>query len=251
MAVANTVRAVALGALAATVLAGTASLVVLYAVAFAVGVAETVYDSAARAMLPQVVRRDQLDRGNGLLTTAEEASQGFLGAPLGSVLFALAVAAPLLATAGGFALAAVLVLTIAGDAPARPWGRAAHHDPPGRRRGRRLAVAAPVPARADPGVGEHVAGAVDDHRRAGALRPRRPGRRRGRLRPAAHRGGGRRRPRWTGRRAAGRRIGRTPRWSPARSSARSRSARSGSPRTRGRRGAVRAARRPACCSGTC
>jgi len=114
MAVANGIRAAALGALAVTALTGSASLVVLYAVAFAVGVAETVYDSAARAMLPQVVRRDQLDRGNGLLTTAEEASQGFLGAPLGSVLFALAVAAPLLTTAGGFALAAVLVLSIAG-----------------------------------------------------------------------------------------------------------------------------------------
>jgi Na+/melibiose symporter-like transporter len=114
MAVANAVRALALGGLAATVLTGTASLIVLYVVAFAVGVAETVYDSAARAMLPQVVRRDQLDRGNGLLTTAEEASQGFLGAPLGSVLFALSVAAPLLTTAGGFLLAAVLVLSIAG-----------------------------------------------------------------------------------------------------------------------------------------
>lgn len=114
MAVANGIRAAALAALAVTALTGSASLVVLYAVAFAVGVAETVYDSAARAMLPQVVRRDQLDRGNGLLTTAEEASQGFLGAPLGSVLFALAVAAPLLTTAGGFALAAVLVLSIAG-----------------------------------------------------------------------------------------------------------------------------------------
>lgn len=111
MAAANVVRA---GALAATVLTGTTSLVVLYTVAFAVGVAETVYDSAARAMLPQVVRRDQLDRGNGLLTTAEEASQGFIGAPLGSVLFVLAAAAPLLTTAGGFLLAAVLVVGIAG-----------------------------------------------------------------------------------------------------------------------------------------
>jgi MFS family permease len=114
MAVANTVRAVVLGALAVTVLTGTASLVVLYVVAFVIGAAETVYDSAARAVLPQVVRRDQLDRGNGLLTTAEEASQGFVGAPLGSVLFALAVAAPLLTTAAGFLLAALLVLTIAG-----------------------------------------------------------------------------------------------------------------------------------------
>jgi MFS family permease len=114
MAVTNVVRALALGALAVTVLTGAASLVVLYLVAFVVGVAETGYDSAARAMLPQVVRRDQLDRGNGLLTSAEEASQGFLGAPLGSVLFAAAAAAPLFTTAGGFLLAAVLVLTIAG-----------------------------------------------------------------------------------------------------------------------------------------
>ncbi|WP_138734695.1 MFS transporter [Modestobacter excelsi] len=123
MAAANAVRALALGALAVTALTGTASLVVLYAVAFAVGVAETVYDSAARAMLPQVVRREQLDHGNGLLTTAEEASQGFIGAPLGSVLFALAVAAPLVTTAGGFLLAAVLVGGIAGaHRPARPDG---------------------------------------------------------------------------------------------------------------------------------
>jgi MFS family permease len=123
MAVTNTVRAVALAVLAGTVLTGTASLVVLYVVAFAVGVAETGYDSAARAMLPQVVGRDSLDRGNGLLTTAEEASQGFVGAPLGSVLFALAAVAPLLTTAGGFLAAALLVLTIAGvHRPARADG---------------------------------------------------------------------------------------------------------------------------------
>ncbi|CCH85692.1 Major facilitator superfamily Permease [Modestobacter italicus] len=114
MAAANVVRALVLGALAVTALTGTTSLVVLYAVAFTVGVAETFYDSAARAVLPQVVRKEQLDRGNGLLTTAEEASQGFIGAPLGSVLFALAVAAPLLTTAGGFLLAAVLVVGVAG-----------------------------------------------------------------------------------------------------------------------------------------
>jgi MFS family permease len=114
MAAANTARALALAALAATVLTGSVSLPVLYAVAFAVGVAETVYDSAARAVLPQVVRRDQLDRGNGLLTVGETAGEGFLGAPVGSALFALAVAAPLLTTSGGFLLGAVLVLGIAG-----------------------------------------------------------------------------------------------------------------------------------------
>ncbi|GAB3351986.1 MFS transporter [Modestobacter lapidis] len=115
MAAANTVRALALAALAATVLAGALSLPVLYVVAFVVGGAETVYDSAARAMLPQVVHRNQLDRGNGLITVAEEASQAFVGAPLGSLLFALAVAAPLLTTSGAFLLGAVLVLGIAGN----------------------------------------------------------------------------------------------------------------------------------------
>jgi len=114
MAVANTVRALAFGLLAAAVLTGTAGLPVLYAVAFTIGVAETVYDSAARAVLPQVVTRDQLDRGNGLLTTGESAGEGFVGAPLGSALFALAAAAPFVTNAVVYALAVVLVLTIAG-----------------------------------------------------------------------------------------------------------------------------------------
>jgi len=114
MAVANTVRALAFGLLAAAVLTGTAGLPVLYAVAFTIGVAETVYDSAARAVLPQVVTRDQLDRGNGLLTTGESAGEGFAGAPLGSALFALAAAAPFVTNAVVYALAVVLVLTIAG-----------------------------------------------------------------------------------------------------------------------------------------
>jgi MFS family permease len=114
MAAANAARALALGVLVSTVLTGTASLPVLYAVAFAVGAAETVYDSAARAVLPQVVRRDQLDRGNGLITVGETASESFLGAPVGSALFAVAIVAPLLTTTGAFLLAAVLVLGIAG-----------------------------------------------------------------------------------------------------------------------------------------
>ena len=45
-----------------TALTGTASLAVLYVVAFGVGVAETCYDSAARAMLPQVVGRDHREQ---------------------------------------------------------------------------------------------------------------------------------------------------------------------------------------------
>jgi MFS family permease len=115
MAAANAVRAVAaltLGVLAAV---GAANIVVLYVVAFALGLAETVYDSAIRAILPQVVRKDRLDSANGLLTVEETLGQIFLGAPLGSVLLVLAIAAPFLINGVGFALAALLVLTLRGN----------------------------------------------------------------------------------------------------------------------------------------
>jgi MFS family permease len=112
MAAANLGRAAVLGALGVAVLLDTASIALLYAVAFGIGAAETVYDSAARAALPQVVRRDQLDGANSLLYLAEVLGQAFLGAPIGSLLFATAAAVPLLGNAAGFALAAVLVLGI-------------------------------------------------------------------------------------------------------------------------------------------
>lgn len=112
MAAADLVRAAVIGGLGVAVVLDAASIGLVYLVAFTVGVAETVYDSAARAALPQVVRRSQLDAGNSLIATEEVVGQSFLGAPVGSFLFAAMAAAPLVANAVGFALAAVLVLTI-------------------------------------------------------------------------------------------------------------------------------------------
>lgn len=120
MAVANGLRAVTLSALALLVVTDAGSIVALYVVAFVLGTAETVYDSAARALLPQVVTQRNLDRGNSLLTVEEALGQTFLGAPLGAALFALSAASPLTLNAVGFALAAVLVLSVRGvRAPSR------------------------------------------------------------------------------------------------------------------------------------
>jgi MFS family permease len=121
MAVANLTRAVAMGLLALAVLTHTASIMIIYLVAFALGLAETVYDCASRALLPQVVGNRDLDRANSLLTIEETLGQVFLGGPVGSALFALAVSVPFLLNAGGFTLAALLVLTLRGSfRPARP-----------------------------------------------------------------------------------------------------------------------------------
>jgi MFS family permease len=120
MSAANALRAVASGTLVVLTVLHAGSVPALYAVAFLLGTAETVYDSATRALLPQVVGRRDLDRANGLLTVEETLGQQFIGSPVGSALFAVAVALPLGLNAAGFAAAAVLVLTVPGDyRPAR------------------------------------------------------------------------------------------------------------------------------------
>ncbi|ROR92691.1 MFS transporter [Nocardioides aurantiacus] len=112
MAGANLVRAVGAGLLATAVVLDVATLPLLYATALALGTAETVYDNAARALLPAVVARDQLERGNSLLTTVESVGNIFLGAPVGALLFGLAVSAPLWLNSGAYLLAAVLVVGV-------------------------------------------------------------------------------------------------------------------------------------------
>ena len=125
MSAANAVRALSLGALAVLTATGTGSVAALYAVAFLLGTAETVYDSATRALLPQVVGRRDLDRANSFLTVEETLGQGFVGSPAGSALFALAVTLPFALNAAGFAVAALLILTVRGvRRPQRPDTRA-------------------------------------------------------------------------------------------------------------------------------
>ena len=123
MVVANLARAVLIGGFGLAVLAGTAGIWLMYAVAFALGVAETVADSAANAMLPAVVRRDQLESGNGRLQAAEVVGNAFLGAPVGSALFVVAAAAPFLLNSAGFAIAALVLAGMTGRyRPARVAG---------------------------------------------------------------------------------------------------------------------------------
>jgi MFS family permease len=100
---ANGVRAAQLGALAVAVLFGLGPIWTLYVVAFCAGVAETIYDTSAQSILPQLVRRDQLSRANGRLYAAELTANEFVGPPLAGFLM----------TAGAFvALAAPTVLWV-------------------------------------------------------------------------------------------------------------------------------------------
>jgi Na+/melibiose symporter-like transporter len=82
---------------------------VLFALAFAFGLGETITDSAAQAVLPDLVRDDELERANGSLLTAEMVGNDLVGPPIGAALFSVSKAMPFVADAVSFVAASILV----------------------------------------------------------------------------------------------------------------------------------------------
>lgn len=96
---ANVSRAILPAVLVAVILLDLGSIWVLYVVALMVGVAETLYDTSAQSIMPQLVHRDQLSRANGRLYAVELTANQFVGPPLGGLLVAIGVVAGLVAPA--------------------------------------------------------------------------------------------------------------------------------------------------------
>ncbi|MFD7460449.1 MULTISPECIES: MFS transporter [unclassified Streptomyces] len=108
----NLVRAAALLG-AALVLADDGPLAALYALAFVLGIAETLADTAAPAMLPRLVDERHLERANGRLSAAQIVLNETIGPPVAGLLMGL-TAAVALATGGAlYAVAALLLLGLA------------------------------------------------------------------------------------------------------------------------------------------
>lgn len=107
MLLANLSRALLPAVLAAVILLDFGSIWALYVVALMVGVAETLYDTSAQSIMPQVVHRDQLSRANGRLYAVELTANQFIGPPLGGLLVAIGVV-------GGLAVPAALWLAAVG-----------------------------------------------------------------------------------------------------------------------------------------
>ena len=117
MVAANVVRAAAVAVLAVTVALGlesSAAMWALYAVALLLGTAETVYDTCAQSILPQVVPRDRLPRANGRLIAAELTANEFVGPPLGGLLVAAGIAAAFATPAALWAAAVGALLLLRG-----------------------------------------------------------------------------------------------------------------------------------------
>jgi MFS family permease len=114
MVTADFVRTVVVASLALLALLENAPIWAVYAVAFALSTAETVFDPASEAILPLMVERDELGSANSRLEGTNWALNYFVGPPLGAALFAVFAAAPFLIDSASFLAAALIVLTLPG-----------------------------------------------------------------------------------------------------------------------------------------
>ncbi len=114
------VRVVLIGGLALVTALGHEQLWVLYVVAFALGIGETMFDTAAQSVMPMVVAPDDLSRANGRLYSVEIVMNQFAGPMLGGFLAAASIALAFASSAAAYFVAAVVLLALAGNyVPAR------------------------------------------------------------------------------------------------------------------------------------
>jgi len=85
------------------------SILALIAASFLLGCAQVVITNAAQSVLPQLVPAAALQQANSNQYVAQTLGQLSLGPPVGSVLFAVAVALPFGLDAGSFVLSALLL----------------------------------------------------------------------------------------------------------------------------------------------
>ncbi len=114
MVITDILRAVGVGLLALGLWIGDVSLVVIYVVAFGLGIAETFFDTSAEALTPRLVSEDQLPAANGRLQALEFVGGALAGPPVGALLFAVTVSLPFVFDSATFAIAALFVALIPG-----------------------------------------------------------------------------------------------------------------------------------------
>jgi MFS family permease len=115
-------RVVVVGLMVVLAVAGGLSLPVLYVTAFALGIGETLFDTAAQSIMPNIVSKDLLSRANSRLYAVELTMNAFVGPPLGGFLVAISVPIALSGSVIGYGLAAIGLALIVGSFKPTPEG---------------------------------------------------------------------------------------------------------------------------------
>lgn len=113
-------RAVLLAVPVVAAAMGALSIPLLVVVAFLLGTGQLLFDTAAQSYIPHLLDRDRENLGaaNSRLQGTTSAGEGFVGPPLGSLLFTLGRAVPFALDAVSFALSAALIRTLPAAPPA-------------------------------------------------------------------------------------------------------------------------------------
>jgi MFS family permease len=111
----NAGRAALMGVLAIATATDSETLPLLCAVAFALGIGETLFDTAAQSLVPNLVDPDDLSRANGRLYAVEMTMNQFVGPPLGGLLVSIAAALALGGSAAAYLVATIALAMIAGS----------------------------------------------------------------------------------------------------------------------------------------
>jgi len=115
MTLVNVARAAMIGGLALVVAADLEGLWLLYLVAFGLGVGETLFDTAAQSILPNVVQDPgRLSKANGRLYGVELTANQFIGPPIGGLIAGVTLAGALAGSAAAYAVAAAVLMLLVG-----------------------------------------------------------------------------------------------------------------------------------------
>ena len=102
-------RFVIVGCLAASIITDRTSIWVLYICSFLLGTCETLHTNCAQAIIPDIVKPEELLTANARFTSVQVLSAQFVGPSLGVVLFNASSALPFVANAVTFVGSAALV----------------------------------------------------------------------------------------------------------------------------------------------
>lgn len=106
----NLLRALVVATMALAISSGVMTIYLLLALIFIAGACEVSIDTTAQSMIPELLEKDQLERGNSRLYIAETVISQFIGSPLSGFLYAIAVVLPFYSASAGYLIALALLV---------------------------------------------------------------------------------------------------------------------------------------------
>ena len=112
LATAHIVRALTASAVSFLIASHHLTIALLFLAVLIFGTCEVIADTTAQTLIPQMLEKEELERGNSRLYLAETVIQNFIGNPSGGFFYGIALGLPMLVSGTGYLIAAALIMAI-------------------------------------------------------------------------------------------------------------------------------------------